>query len=99
ERRARPGLTWQRARAIQVDEAGAESTLNNGAGLGLAALGLKEVGRRAAAEAERKVILEVLERVRWNRSEAARILKVSYKTLLNKIAEGGLNAQRTSRAG
>jgi hypothetical protein len=29
----------------------------------------------------------VLERVQWNRAEAARILKVSYRTVLNKIAE------------
>ncbi|TMA42322.1 MAG: hypothetical protein E6J81_17445 [Deltaproteobacteria bacterium] len=29
----------------------------------------------------------MLDRVQWNRAEAARILKVSYKTLLNKIAE------------
>jgi DNA-binding NtrC family response regulator len=29
----------------------------------------------------------VLECVRWNRAEAARILKVSYKTLLKKVAE------------
>jgi DNA-binding NtrC family response regulator len=28
--------------------------------------------------------------VHWNRAEAARILKVSYKTLLNKICECGL---------
>ena len=48
---------------------------------------LKEVARRAAGEAELRVIEEVLERVHWNRAEAARILKVSYKTLLNKIAE------------
>jgi len=32
----------------------------------------------------------VLERVSWNRAEAARILKVSYKTLLTKISECGL---------
>jgi DNA-binding NtrC family response regulator len=32
----------------------------------------------------------VLECVRWNRAEAARILKVSYKTLLNKTTECGL---------
>ena len=38
------------------------------------------------------VLLEVLERVRWNRAEASRILKVSYKTLLNKIAECQLTA-------
>jgi two-component system, NtrC family, response regulator AtoC len=66
---------------------------------GSVALGLKEVGRRAAAEAERKVLLEVLERVRWNRSEAARVLKVSYKTLLNKITDCGLNSERVPRVG
>jgi len=32
----------------------------------------------------------VLDRVKWNRAEASRILKVSYKTLLNKICECGL---------
>jgi hypothetical protein len=34
----------------------------------------------------------VLERVRWNRAEASRILKVSYKTLLHKIAECDLTS-------
>jgi hypothetical protein len=29
----------------------------------------------------------VLEQVHWNRAEASRILEVSYKPLLNKIAE------------
>ena len=48
---------------------------------------LREIARRGAQEAERKALAEVLERVHWNRVEAARILKVSYKTLLNKIAE------------
>ncbi len=48
---------------------------------------LKEIARRAAREAERKALEQVLERVHWNRTEAARILKVSYKTLLNKISE------------
>src|SRR5712692_10389165 len=42
--------------------------------------GLREIGRRGAREAERKALLEVLERVGWNRTEASRILKVSYKT-------------------
>jgi two-component system response regulator AtoC len=49
--------------------------------------GLREIARRGAREAERRALAEVLERVRWNRAEASRILKVSYKTLLNKIAE------------
>jgi len=48
---------------------------------------LRDIGRRAAREAERKALAEVLDRVHWNRAEAARILKVSYKTLLNKISE------------
>jgi two-component system response regulator AtoC len=51
---------------------------------------LKEIARRAAREAERKALVEVLERSHWNRVKASRILKVSYKTLLNKIAECGL---------
>ena len=52
--------------------------------------GLREVARNGAREAERKALAEVLERSNWNRAEAARVLKVSYKTLLNKIAECGL---------
>src|SRR5947199_4104480 len=49
--------------------------------------GLRDIARRGSQEAERKALAEVLERVQWNRAEAARLLKVSYKTLLNKIAE------------
>jgi len=51
---------------------------------------LREIARRGAQEAERKALVEVLERVQWNRAEAARVLKVSYKTLRNKIEECGL---------
>src|SRR2546425_1219895 len=53
----------------------------------LSAESLRDIARQGAQEAERKALAEVLERVQWNRAEAARILKVSYKTLLNKIAE------------
>jgi two-component system response regulator AtoC len=52
--------------------------------------GLRDIARRGAREAERKALAEVLGRVNWNRSEAARLLRVSYKTLLNKISECGL---------
>src|SRR5215468_8773006 len=48
-------------------------------------VGLKEVARRAAREAEHVVIKHVLDEVRWNRVEAARRLKISYKALLYKI--------------
>ena len=60
-------------------------------------LGLKEIARRAARESERRALIEVLERVRWNRTEAAAILKVSYKTILNKIAELELVPRRPRR--
>jgi two-component system response regulator AtoC len=56
----------------------------------LASESLREIARRGARDAERKALLEVLELVHWNRAEASRILKVSYKTLLNKIVECGL---------
>ena len=48
---------------------------------------LRDVARRGAQEAERKALSAVLDQVGWNRVAAARVLKVSYKTLLNKIAE------------
>jgi two-component system response regulator AtoC len=51
---------------------------------------LKEVGRLVALEAEREAIDRVLLRTQWNRKQAARILGVSYKTLLQKIRECGL---------
>jgi two-component system response regulator AtoC len=51
---------------------------------------LREVGRRAAQEAERETIDRVLHHTQWNRKQAARLLGVSYKTLLQKIRECGL---------
>jgi len=58
---------------------------------------LREIARRGAREAERQALVEVLERAHWNRAEAARILKVSYKTLLNKISEHGVPRDSKSR--
>jgi two-component system response regulator AtoC len=52
---------------------------------------LREVGRRAALEAERETIERVLHRTQWNRKAASRLLGVSYKTLLQKIRECGLS--------
>ncbi len=51
---------------------------------------LREVGRRAALEAERETITRVLDHTNWNRKQAARLLGVSYKTLLQKIRGCGL---------
>jgi two-component system response regulator AtoC len=49
------------------------------------ALGLLEIGRGAAREAERVALQEALLRTRGNRAAAARELKVSYRTLLQKL--------------
>ena len=46
---------------------------------------LKRVAAAAAGEAERELVRRVLGETRWNRKEAARRLKVSYKALLNKL--------------
>jgi two-component system response regulator AtoC len=58
---------------------------------------LKAIARQAAREAEKRALLEVLERVRWNRAEAARVLKVSYKTLLTKLSQCGIAPSRPPR--
>ncbi len=51
----------------------------------LEAPSLLEIGKRAAMLAEREAIERVLAQTRWNRRQAAKILKVSYKALLNKL--------------
>ncbi len=56
-------------------------------------LPLREVGQRAALEAEREAIERVLFSTNWNRKQAARVLNVSYKTLLQKIRECGLEPE------
>jgi len=48
-------------------------------------LDLKEISRRAVSQVERNVILKCLKKNKWNKSKAARDLKVTYKTLLTKI--------------
>ena len=52
---------------------------------------LKDISRSAAREAERELILKMLQQTRWNRKETAEILGISYKALLYKIQENGLD--------
>jgi DNA-binding NtrC family response regulator len=56
-------------------------------------LPLREVGRRAATLAESDAIARVLDQTHWNRRRAARMLGVSYKTLLAKIRECELSPE------
>jgi len=53
-------------------------------------ISLREVARKVSLEAERDAIDRVLRRTGWNRKQAAKFLNVSYKTLLQKIRECGL---------
>jgi two-component system response regulator AtoC len=52
---------------------------------------LADVAKAAAINAERTIIEETLRQNQWNRRRAAEQLGVSYKTLLNKIKECGIN--------
>jgi two-component system, NtrC family, response regulator AtoC len=48
-------------------------------------MSLKDVGTRAAEQAEKELVLRVLEETSWNRKQAARRLNICYKALLNKL--------------
>jgi two-component system response regulator AtoC len=50
---------------------------------------LKNAARAASRQKERELILEALERTKWNRKRAARELQISYKALLYKLKQIG----------
>ncbi len=52
---------------------------------------LKEVHRAAMIKAEKEVIAKALGMTNWNRKKAAGLLNISYKALLYKIRECGLD--------
>ncbi len=53
-------------------------------------LSLKQAARAASRRAERELILRVLNKTRWNRKRAAQELKISYKALLYKLKQIGI---------
>ena len=53
----------------------------------LTAFPLKQIKRDATDIVEREVISQVLTKTNWNRSNASKILQISYKTLLTKICQ------------
>ena len=50
----------------------------------------ERIGRIVAAE-EKKLISDVLNKTNWNRRKAAKMLEISYRSLLYKIKEYKLN--------
>jgi DNA-binding NtrC family response regulator len=58
-------------------------------------LSLKSAAKAASREKERELILEALERTKWNRKRAAHELQISYKALLYKLKQIGASGART----
>ena len=56
---------------------------------------LKVAARAASRRTERELILRALERTHWNRKRAARDLQISYKSLLYKIKQIGVQGSET----
>ena len=59
-------------------------------------ISLKQASRAASREAEKELILKVLNRTRWNRRRAAQELQISYKALLYKLKQIGYQNYRAS---
>lgn len=56
----------------------------------LSSLSLKKIKKKAMDHVEREVIAYVLDKTGWNRSKATKVLNISYKTLLYKIRDLGI---------
>lgn len=60
--------------------------------------GLKALVRSLKAEAETEAIADALEKTRWCRKDAAKMLGISYKALLYKMREFNLDTPRTRKS-
>lgn len=58
---------------------------------------LKMASRAASQQAERELIQKALDQTHWNRKRAAQFLEISYKSLLSKIKQSGLEEKKTER--
>jgi two-component system response regulator AtoC len=58
-------------------------------------LSLKQTAREASRLAEKELILKVLSKTHWNRKRAAQQLQISYKALLYKLRQMGLDGSDT----
>jgi two-component system, NtrC family, response regulator AtoC len=57
---------------------------------------LKVAARAASRKAEKELILQALERTRWNRKRAAQELQISYKSLLYKLKQIGMSSSESN---
>jgi two-component system response regulator AtoC len=70
-------------------ESGAHTKIEEG-------VSLKQAARKASLQAERELILKTLGRTRWNRKRAAQELRISYKALLYKLKQIGVEDSTAS---
>ena len=55
---------------------------------------LKDIGQRFCHRFEKRLVKKVLDSTNWNRTKAAVMLDISYKSLLNKIKDYDLTEAR-----
>lgn len=63
-----------------------------------ASFSLKNITQKAIDRVEKEVISSVLDMTDWNRSKASKILKINYRTLLNKIKDLNIKRLPTQRS-
>jgi two-component system response regulator AtoC len=88
-----PDLTPASPVAARPREKGDESPVKRAR---TAAGALRSISREAAQAAEQSAILKALEHTHWNRVLAAKLLNISYRSLLYKIKGAGLGGKRQS---
>ena len=81
---------------IRLPEAGANGARLASPAPSVAEPTLREIGRRASQAAESEAIAKMLEQTGWNRVRTARALRISYRALLYKIKQAGLDGGRSS---
>lgn len=70
---------------VALDELQSPRTVNQRPEQNVGVPSLKMAVRAASKQAERELIIQALERTRWNRKRAAQQLQISYKSFLNKL--------------
>lgn len=70
---------------VALDELQPLRSVNPRPGQNVGVQTLKMAARAASKQAERELIMQALERTRWNRKRAAQELRISYKSFLSKL--------------
>lgn len=80
-----------------IEELAGTQKLENARRKEAGSFSLKVAARTASRRAERDLIAKALERTHWNRKRAAQELQISYKSLLYKIKQTGLEEDQKER--